>query len=43
MVPCPFSSHPSKKQLQVCSVFRKKVTAVKGSCLQAAEIKDVAV
>jgi hypothetical protein len=28
MVPCLFLSHPSKKQLHVCGVFRKKVTIV---------------
>jgi hypothetical protein len=27
----------------VCGVFRKKVTVVKGSCLRAAEIENVAV
>jgi hypothetical protein len=43
MVPCPFFSHPSKKQLHVCGAFRKKVTAVKGNCLQAAEIENVTV
>jgi hypothetical protein len=42
MVPCPFFSHPSKKQLHVCGVFRKKVTAVKDSYLRVVEI-DVAV
>jgi hypothetical protein len=39
MVPCPFFSHRSKKQFHACGVFRKKVTVVKGSCLQAAEIE----
>jgi hypothetical protein len=42
MVQCPFFCHPSKKQLGACSVFRKKVTVVKGSCLRAAEIENVA-
>jgi hypothetical protein len=40
MVPCPFCSHSSKKQLRV---FRKKVTVLKDSCLRAAEIENVAV
>jgi hypothetical protein len=39
MVSCPFFSHPSKKQVCVCSVFRKKITLVKGSCGRAVEIK----
>jgi hypothetical protein len=43
MVLCPFFFHPSKKQLCACGVFRKKVTVVKGSCLQAAEVKNVTV
>jgi hypothetical protein len=43
MVPCPFFSRPSKKQLRVCGVFRKKVTVVKGSCLGAVEIENLAV
>jgi hypothetical protein len=43
MVPCPFFSHPSEQQLHACSVFKKKVTVVKGSCVQAAEIKNVTV
>jgi hypothetical protein len=43
MVPCPFFSRPSKKQLRVCGVFRKKVIVVKGSCLRGAEIENVAV
>jgi hypothetical protein len=43
MVPCPFFSRPSKKQLHACGVFRKKVAVVNGSCLQAAEIENVAV
>jgi hypothetical protein len=43
MVPCQFFSHASKKQLHACSVFRKKVTAVTGSCLRAVEIKNLAV
>jgi hypothetical protein len=43
MVPCPFFSHPRKKQLHAYGVFRKKVTVVKGSCLQAVEIENVAV
>jgi hypothetical protein len=43
MVSCLFFSRPSKKQLCACLVFRKKVTVVKGSCLQAMEIKNVAV
>jgi hypothetical protein len=43
MVPCSFFSCPSKKQLCACSVFRKKVTVVTGSCLWAAEIENVAV
>jgi hypothetical protein len=42
-VPCPFFSRPGKKQLRACGVFRKKVTVVKGSCLRAAEIENVAV
>jgi hypothetical protein len=42
-VPCPFFSRPSKKQLRACGVFRRKVTVVKGSCLRAAEIENVAV
>jgi hypothetical protein len=32
MVPRPFFSHPSKKQLRVCGVLRRNVT-VKGSSL----------
>jgi hypothetical protein len=36
-------SHPSKKQLRACGVFRKKVTVVKDSFLRAAEIENVAV
>jgi hypothetical protein len=43
MMPCPFFSCTSKKQLRECGVFRKKVTVVKGSCLRAAEIENVAV
>jgi hypothetical protein len=43
MVPCPFFSHPSKQQLQVYGVFRKKVTVVKGSFPQVTEIKNVTV
>jgi hypothetical protein len=43
MVPCPFCSRPSKKQLRSCGVFRVKVTVLKGSCLRAAEIENVAV
>jgi hypothetical protein len=43
MVPCPFCSRPNKKQLRACGVFRKKVTVLKGSCLRAAEIENVAV
>jgi hypothetical protein len=43
MVPCPFCSRPSKKQLRACGVFRKKATVVKGSCLRAAEFENVAV
>jgi hypothetical protein len=43
MVPCPFFSRPSKKQLRARSVFRKKVTVVIGSCLGAAEVENVAV
>jgi hypothetical protein len=43
MVPCPLFSRTSKMQLCVCGVFRKKVTVVKGSCLQVAEIKNVVV
>jgi hypothetical protein len=42
MVPCPFISCPSKKQLRVYGVFRKKVTVVKGR-LRVAEIENVAV
>jgi hypothetical protein len=42
-VPCPFFSCPSKQQLRECGVFRNKVTVVKGSCLQAPEIENVAV
>jgi hypothetical protein len=42
-VPCSFFSRPSKKQLRACGVFGKKVNVVKGSCLQAAEIENVAV
>jgi hypothetical protein len=36
-------SCPSEKQLRACDVFRKKVTAVKGSCLRKVEIENVAV
>jgi hypothetical protein len=36
-------SCPRKKQSRACNVFRKKFTVVKGSCLQAAEIENVAV
>jgi hypothetical protein len=43
MVPCLFFSHPNKKQLCVCGVFRKKVAFVKGSFLQAVEIENVTV
>jgi hypothetical protein len=43
MVPCPFFSHPSKKQLHACGIFTKKATVVKGSCLRAVEIENVAV
>jgi hypothetical protein len=43
MVPCPFFSRPGKKQLHACSVIRKKVTIMKGSCVRAEEIKNVAV
>jgi hypothetical protein len=43
MVPCPFCSCSSKKQLRACGVFRKKVTVLKGSRLRAAEIENVAV
>jgi hypothetical protein len=43
MVPCPLFSRPRKKQLRACSVFRKKVAVVKGSCLRAAGIENVAV
>jgi hypothetical protein len=43
MVPCPFFSRLRKKQFNVCDVLRKKVTVVKGSCLRAAEIENVAV
>jgi hypothetical protein len=42
MVPCPFCSRPGKKQLCACCVIRNKVTVLKGSCLQAAEIENVA-
>jgi hypothetical protein len=41
MLPCPFFSRPSKKQLLACGVFRKKVTIVKGICLRATEIENV--
>jgi hypothetical protein len=37
MVPCPFFSRPSKKQLRACCVFRKNVIVVKGSFLLAAK------
>jgi hypothetical protein len=43
MVPCPFVSRPSKKQLCACGVFTEKVTVVKGSCLRVAEIENVTV
>jgi hypothetical protein len=43
MVSCLFFSCPSKKQLHVYGVFINKATVVKGSCLQAAEIENVAV
>jgi uncharacterized protein (DUF697 family) len=43
VVLCPFFSRPSKKQLRVCGVFRKKVTVMMGSYLQSAEIENVAV
>jgi hypothetical protein len=43
MVSCPFFSHPSKKQMHLRGVFRKKITVLKGSCLRAAEIENVAV
>jgi hypothetical protein len=43
VVPCPFFSLPSKKQLRSCGLFRKKVTVVKSSCLRAAEIENVTV
>jgi hypothetical protein len=43
MVLYPFCSHPSKKQLRACSVFRKKITVVKGSGLRVAEIKNITV
>jgi hypothetical protein len=43
MVLCPFFSSPRKKQSCACSVLRKKVTVVKGSCLQVAEIENVTV
>jgi hypothetical protein len=43
MVPCPFCSRPSKKQLRACGGFRKKVTVLKGSCLRVAEIENVGV
>jgi hypothetical protein len=39
MVPCPFFSHPSKKQLWACGVFRKEVTVLKGTYLQVVEIE----
>jgi hypothetical protein len=34
---------PSKQQLPACGAFRKRVSVVKGSCLRAAEIENVAV
>jgi hypothetical protein len=40
MVLCPFFSRPRKTQFRV---FRKKITVVKGNCLQVAEIENVAV
>jgi hypothetical protein len=40
MVLCPL---PSKKQLCACSVFRMNATVLKGSCLVALEIENVAV
>jgi hypothetical protein len=43
MVLCLFFSRPNKKQLRVCGVFRKKVTDLKGSCLLAGAIENVAV
>jgi hypothetical protein len=43
MVLCPFFYRPSKVRLGAWGVFRKKVTVVKGSCLQEAEIKNVTV
>jgi hypothetical protein len=41
MVPCPFYSCPSKKQLHAWHVFRKKVTIVKG--LRVVEMESFAV
>jgi hypothetical protein len=42
IMPCPFFSRSSKKQLRACGILRKKVTVVKGSCLRATEIENVA-
>jgi hypothetical protein len=43
MVPCPFVSCPSKKQLCAWHVFRKKVAFVKSSCLRVVEMESFAV
>jgi hypothetical protein len=43
MVSYPFFSGLSKTKLCGCGVFRNKVTVVKGCCLQAAEIENVAI
>jgi hypothetical protein len=43
LVPRPFFSQPSKKQLHVCGVLKKKVTVVKSGCLRTVEIENVAV
>jgi hypothetical protein len=43
MLPCPLFSRTSKKQLYACNVFKKKVTVVMGSCLQASEIENITV
>jgi hypothetical protein len=34
MVPCPFSSHHTKKQLRACMQCSQKVTVLKSSCLR---------
>jgi translation initiation factor 1 (eIF-1/SUI1) len=42
-VQCPFFPRPSKKQLRACDAIRKKVTVVKGICLRAAEMENLAI